>query len=235
VVVVISRIRGTFVPDYDRKIILSEASTAIYPARTSRRPMPSDPAALVDAMRLFLGRHEEALASGDPARGIEACDGILAAIESTLPAEMARAPDATVRHTEARLVLERRLTELEGLARQLKLSYHQLAERSVDVLRFVALLTAARRQLRAVESTLVLWAAEHGAGAPPTPPASEALRAAREALTAGCADAAREALAEAARRAEVPPPREARDLVAAWRALDELAAGIEREEMGLAH
>lgn len=192
----------------------------------------SDVESLLDATRLFLRRHEEALASGDPARGLDACDGLIEVIESTLPGELARRADATPRHAEARMVLDRRLSEVEGLARQLKLAFHQLQERNVDVLRLVALLTATRRQLRALEMALDLWAAEHAGPTPRAPPALDALRAAREALVAGCAAAAREAIAEAAARAGVPPPAPAQDLVAAWRALDETEMAIHRKQMG---
>ncbi|HVM45673.1 MAG TPA: hypothetical protein VM582_07030 [Candidatus Thermoplasmatota archaeon] len=206
-----------------------------------------DAIALLDATRLFLRRHEEALASGDPGRGLEACEGLVEALGETLPRELAGVADATARHAEARAVADRRIAELEGLALQLKLALHQLAEHGpdararasperqggpVDVLRLVALLTATRRQLRALEQALALWAAAHGAPAPSEPPASEALRAAREALAAGCAEAASEALAAAARRVGIAAPARTSDLVEAWRALDELSATIERKAMG---
>ena len=192
-------------------------------------------AALADATRLFLRRHEEALASGDPARGMDACDGLIAATEGTLPAELARVHDQTAAHADARLVLDRRVSELEGLARQLKLAFHQLAQREVDVLRLVALLTATRRQLRALQLSLDLWAHAHGAPAPETPPAFEAVRAAREALVAGCAEAARAATADAASRAGVAMPTSgAEGLVGAWRALDEVELAIHRRQMGIA-
>jgi hypothetical protein len=185
--------------------------------------MSSDAASLVDAMHLFLARHEEALASGEPARGMEACEGLVEALATTLPDEIGRLPDATPRHATARVVLERRVAELEGLAMQLKLAFHQLEERNVDVMRLVALLTATRRQIRALQSTLELWAAEHGAPAAREPPASEAMRAAREALAAGCAAAARAALRDALRRAgKAHDVGEGDDLVTAWRALDEV-------------
>lgn len=187
----------------------------------------SEAEALLQATRLFLRRHEEALASGDPGRGLAACEGLVEALGETLPRETGGFPP-----TRADPVLARRMSELEGLALQLKLAFAQLEERSVDVLRLVALLTATRRQLRALDQALALWAAEHGAPAPPPPPAVEALRAAREALGAGCAEAASAALAEAAARAEVPAPASTRDLVEAWRALDELSAAIERKAMG---
>ena len=188
--------------------------------------------ALVDATRLFLRRHEEALAAGEPAQGIEACEGIVEALGETLPAELARVHDTTPRHAEARMVLERRMTEMEGLAMQLKLAFVQLDERSVDVLRLVALLTAARRQLRALGQALELWAAEHGAPSPAEPPAADALRAAREALIAGCAEAASAAILAAARRGGVPAPSPTADLVEGWRALDEVGLAIEKKVTG---
>lgn len=197
----------------------------------------SDPVVLVEAMRLFLARHEEALASGDPSRGMDAADGLVAALADTLPGELARVEHATERHKLARGVLERRMSELEGLARQLKLGYHQLEERNVDVLRLVALLTATRRQIRALQQTLELWAAEHGAAssAPPSPHAAfDAVRAAREALGAGCADAAREALAEAARRSGIEAPARIADLLEGWAALDDVERAIHRRQMGMA-
>lgn len=190
--------------------------------------MPASAAqAVVDATRLFLARHEEALASGEPRRGIEACEGLLEALESTLPTEVGAVPASTERHAIARVTLERRISELEGLALQLKLGFHQLETRNVDVLRLVALLTATRRQIRALQIALELWAAEHGATVPQEPPAFEALRAARESLVAGCASAAREALVVALGRAgkDVPSAvRDARDLLGAWHALDEAEA-----------
>ena len=207
----------------------------------------SDAQALVDATRLFLRRHEEALASGEPARAIAACEGIVEALGETMPAELARVPASTQRHAAARMVLDRRMSELEGLAMQLKLAFVQLEGRDpdgrartssdrqggpVDVLRLVALLTAARRQLRALQQTLELWAAEHGSTPPNEPPAHEALRAAREALLAGCADAASAAIVAAARRGGIPPPPPISDLIDAWRALDEVGVAIERKLTG---
>lgn len=188
-------------------------------------------AALVAATRLFLQRHEEALASGDPARGVEACQGLLEALEATLPEEIGRVPASSERHAIARVVLDRRVSELEGLALQLKLAFHQLEARHVDVMRLVALLTATRRQLRALQAALDLWGAEHGAPPAPEPPALEALRAAREALNAGCADAAREALLVALRREHKEAPSAvsgARDLLGAWHALDEAETLLRR-------
>ena len=44
-------------------------------------------AELVDATRLFIARHEEALLSADPARLVEACDGLHRGLCSTLSAE----------------------------------------------------------------------------------------------------------------------------------------------------
>ncbi|HET6405619.1 MAG TPA: hypothetical protein VFH78_13330 [Candidatus Thermoplasmatota archaeon] len=190
--------------------------------------------ALVDATRLFLRRHEEALSAGDPERGIAACEGIVEALGDTLPAELSRVRDASARHAAARMVLERRMSELEGLALQLKLAFHQLHERNVDVLRLVALLTAARRQLRALQQALELWGVEHGATASPEPAPAEALRAAREALLAGCADAASAAIVAAARRAGVEAPSLTTDLIDAWRALDETSLAIERKLTGRA-
>lgn len=182
----------------------------------------SEAQALVEATRLFLARHEQALASGDPARGIEACEGLIEALGETLPSEIARVRDAGERHAIARGVLERRIAELEGLALQLKLAFHQLEEQRVDVLRLVALLTATRRQVRALEQALALWAREHGGAEPIEPDAAEAMRAAREALAAGCAEAAREAIRVAMRRAgKTLDVGEGDDLVTAWAALDE--------------
>ena len=192
----------------------------------------ADAQALVDATRLFLRRHEEALAAGEPARGIEACEGLVEALGETMPTEIARIRDTTPRHADARAVLERRMTEMEGLAMQLKLAFVQLEERNVDVLRLVALLTAARRQLRALGQALELWAAEHGAAPPSEPPAVDALRAAREALIAGCAEAASAAVVVAARRGGVAEPAMSNDLISAWRALDEVGLAIEKKAMG---
>jgi hypothetical protein len=178
---------------------------------------------------MFLARHEEALAAGDPARGVEACEGLVEGLSRTLPDELATVPDATPRQATARAVLDRRVAELEGLAMQLKLAFHQLEEETVDVLRLVALLTATRRQIRALQGTLELWGAEHGAPPPHEPPASEAMRAAREALAAGCAAAAREALRVALRRAgRSADVGSGEDLVGAWRALDEVDAVLKR-------
>lgn len=187
----------------------------------------SEVAALVDAMRLFLQRHEEALASGEPARGVEACEGIVEALGETLPRETAR-----LGPTRADAVLARRTSELEGLAMQLKLAFVQLERKSVDVLRLVALLTATRRQIRALSQALALWAEEHGARAPLEETADDAMRAAREALLAGCADAASAAIAEAARRAGVATPPPSADMLDAWAALDETSEAIERKRTG---
>lgn len=155
----------------------------------------SDARALLDATRLFLARHEQALASGDPARGIEACEGLLEALDATLPQEVARVGGSE----EARAVLARRVSELEGLAMQLKLHYHALQERNVDVLRLVALLTATRRSIRALQIALAHWA-----GAPEPHDALDAVRAARECLHADAPDAAAAALRHALARALVP-------------------------------
>lgn len=176
----------------------------------------SDARALVDATRLFLARHEEALASGDPGRGIDACEGLIEAMGETLPAEIARVGG----DEEARVVLARRTSELEGLAMQLKLHYHGLQDRNVDVLRLVALLTATRRSLRALQQTLALWAEAPA----PRADALDALRAARECLLADAPDAAATALRHALRRALADPLGEA----GAATALDRWAQGEPR-------
>jgi len=196
--------------------------------RASRVAM-ADIEGLVDATRMFLARHEQALASGDPARGIEAGEGLIEALGETLPEELAGVRDTTPRHALARGVLERRVSELEGLAMQLKLAFHQLEEQKVDALRLVALLTATRRQIRALQQALDLWAHEHGAAAMREPDAGDAMRAAREALVAGCALAAREAmrvaLVRAGRSADVGAGP---DLLSAWSALDEVTSSLAR-------
>lgn len=191
--------------------------------------MSADAQALLDATRLFLARHEEALASGDPTRSISACEGLIEALGETLPGEIGRAAGGAPRQREARDVLMRRISEVEGLAMQLKLGFHQVEAGTVDVMRLVALLTATRRQLRALRQTLELWGVEHGAAPPQELPAMDALRAAREALAAGCAAAAREALKVALRRAgESADVGTGDDLVSAWRALDDVDALLKR-------
>jgi hypothetical protein len=165
----------------------------------------SDVSSLLEATRLFLRRHEEALASGEPLRGHEACTGLLEAIERTLPDEIAGFPDGDAREALARAVLLKRMSEVEGLALQLRLAFDGLAKREVDVLRLVALLTALRRTLRALDQALGLWAHEHGAPRAASVGAFDAIRAARECLLAGVPQAAAIALAPALRAALSEP------------------------------
>lgn len=173
--------------------------------------MSADAQALLDATQLFLRRHEQALASGDPRRAHEACAGLLDAIGATLPDEIGRIAGASERQQMARAVLEKRMSEAEGLAMQLRLALEGLDKRETDVLRLVALLTALRRTLRALEQTLGAFAREHGASHEARADTFDLLRAAREALLAQAPRAAVAALGPALRAALAEPlgmPRE---------------------------
>lgn len=170
----------------------------------------SGASALLDATRLFLARHEEALASGDPGRALEACEGLLAAVQGTLPDETQRlrdeSPAADADHEEqAYAVLQRRLSETEGLVLHLQTAFRALESREVDVLRLVALLTAVRRSLRGVGMALELWAADHGESAPSHVMPLEATRAARECLLANVPEAAAAPLRRALQAALAMP------------------------------
>lgn len=188
----------------------------------------SGASALLDATRLFLARHEEALASGDPARALDACEGLLAAVQETLPAEARRlreeSPPADADHEEqAFAVLERRLAETEGLVLHLQTAFRALEAREVDVLRLVALLTAVRRSLRGVGMALELWAADHGEAAPTHVMPFEATRAARECLLANVPEAAAPPLRRALRAAlampvGLPAASSVEEALAAWAA-----------------
>jgi len=182
--------------------------------------MPSPAAELAAATHLFLRRHEEALASGDGARTREAVEGLLAALESTLPAEVdairsaaLAAPsgvpplarlstrDPPEREAWAHAVLRKRMDEAEGLLLQARLALQNMeAGRGGDAFRFVALLTALRSVLRGLARALASWRDALGAcvGEPAAAlePASAfaLLRAAREALLAGAPEAATPAL-----------------------------------------
>lgn len=183
----------------------------------------SDAQALLDATRLFLRRHEEALASGDPRRGHEACSGLVEALTATLPAEIGGVPAGDAREAMARAALEKRMSEVEGLAMQLRLAFEGLERREVDVLRLVALLTALRRGLRSLEQTLGFWAREHGAAYAPTFAAFDAIRAARECLLANVPPAAAAALrvalpAALAEPLAMPPESPVETTLARWTA-----------------
>lgn len=179
--------------------------------------MSSPAADLASATRLFLARHAEALASGDGARTLEAVDGLLAALEETLPAEVAAArrvgvrtppapdlaalaaPEPAQREAWAHAVLTRRVSEYEGILLQLQLALRNLQAGQGDAFRLVALITAARTVLRGLEQAVAQWA-EAVEGAPAqtsAEPGWAGVRAAREALLAG----APEAVAPALRRA----------------------------------
>lgn len=177
---------------------------------------------------MFLRATEQALASGDPERGLDACEGIRMAVEETLPQETARLaaeepPADAAREEEARRVLDKRLAETLGLSLQMRLAWEQLAQRKGDALRLVALLTATRRQLRALSGALDLWAVAMGAQeAAEEGDAMDALRAAREALVAGVPEAAPLALAAALRRGlaaplRLPPRAPVDEALARWR------------------
>jgi hypothetical protein len=212
-----------------------------------RDEMPSPASDLASATRLFLARHGDALASGEGARTLEACEGLLAALGETLPEEIAAVRGAAVpepaspglvsllspspreREAWAHASLTRRMAEGEGILLQLQLALRNLESGEGDAFRLVALITAGRTVLRGLEQAMIQWtdAVAALAGAPPEPaspaPAWAGIRAAREALLAGAPDAAAPALRRALRAGLAAPLRlapfeGAEDALAAWRA-----------------
>lgn len=143
---------------------------------------------VVRAVELVLARHEEALATLRPPRMREATEGLLRLVEDELPAALDAGGE-----DRARDVVDRRLSEAEGLLLQLRLALHAPLETLEAAARLAALLGALRRALDALRAALRLHAGIEGHA--PMPHAL--LDAARACLRAGAPEAAAPALGRA--------------------------------------
>lgn len=157
--------------------------------RTVRLPMSADDAReVLDAARLFLARHEQALQSGRPERIADAARGLLAAVEDELPAALRSVPPE---ESPAQRVATKRFAEIEGLVLQLNLLLHEEPQPGLgQVLRLSTMLAALQRALADARATLALWARERGHETPSGGDPHALLEAARAALRAGAPEAA---------------------------------------------
>lgn len=157
-----------------------------------------DPRELLDAVTLFLDRHEDALDAAHPRRALEACEGLHKGLCETLAPEVGRALDrlgeasleralaGDARAREACLVgaVRKRVQEAEGVLMHLQLTLRKGSADGPALTAWQRRVAHESDQLRValagLRATMRAWA---GAARPGEP--REALRLARACLAAG--------------------------------------------------